>query len=343
LHFILAVNLFIVLLCCPKTKNKQIMDSKQEDKFGSVITTNLFLTDHAAELMTNPVIGMIQGSIQTNIGDIVQADSTATRNLSGFTTAKGNKRNELNGSILTIAAAARGYHTSVVKDDTKKALVRLVKTDVEEAKDGDMMTIADRVHDVADPIKMLLLPYDVTDMMVDNLPVLANEYLQVLQRPWKEEITSEMAGVNVDKEFADNEKLLAELDDNMAVKEYTQPLLFQEYKLCRSIVDSGGNSGSEGYDVQNYTIPAGGSAIVANNVPAPGDFIYLRVVGGNSGVVISTSDDNNPGTPTYTLQASVTFKGPFGDLALDPSKTHLVVFNPGTASVVVRGGPKVNP
>lgn len=322
------------------------MNSLQEDEFGMFVTVDLFLGDRAADMVANPIIGMIKVIINTNITDIVQADSIATRNLAGFTTAKSQKRTQLEQSILSIAGAARGYYTSVVPDETKKALVRLTKSQVEDARDSDVIVIADRIHDVADPIKTLLAAYEITDIMVDNLPLLVNQYRALLQAPRREETVSARAGLEVDKEFADTRKQLDDLDDNTALYEYTKPLLFQEYKMCRAIMNSGGNSGSEGYDVSNTTIPAGGSIAIPLNLGSgtnPDPDVYLRVIGGNSGIQLSTSNDSNPSTPIYTLQAGITFKGAISGLGLDLNKPNLIAYNPGTTSVVVRAGNKVNP
>lgn len=322
------------------------MNSQQEDEFGMFVTTDLFLGDRAGDMSANPVIAMIKNNINQNITDIVQADSTATRNLAGFTTAKSQKRTQVEQSILKIAGAARGYYTSVVRDEPKKALVRLTKSEVEDARDSDVIVIADRIHDVADPIKTLLAAYEITDLDVDNLPVLVNEYRVLLQAPRRQETVSAKAGLEVDKEFSDTRKELADLDDNTAVYEYTKPLLFQEYKMCRAIMNSGGNSGSEGYDVNNITIPAGGSIAIPLNLGSgtnPDPDVYLRVIGGNSGIQLSTSYDNNPSTPIYTLQAGITFKGAISGLGLDLSRPNLIAHNPGTSSVVVRAGNKVNP
>lgn len=111
-------------------------------------------------------------------------------------------------------------------------------------------------------------------------------------------------------------------------------------------MNSGGNSGSEGYDVNNTTIPAGGVVSLPlnlGNAANPDPDVYLRVIGGNSGIVLSTSIDNNPSTPDYTLQAGITFKGAISGLGLDLSRPNLIAYNPGTNSVVVRAGNKVNP
>ncbi|MCG3167430.1 MAG: hypothetical protein POELPBGB_03222 [Bacteroidia bacterium] len=321
------------------------MNSKQEDKFGMFVKTELFLLDNAATLSVNPAIVTLQGLLTGNINDIIQADSTATRNLTGVTQDKNQYRSAVELSMLTIAGAARGYYTTN-PDLSKKRMVTFTKTDVALLRDSDVIVKADQVHDIADPIKTLLTPWGVMEADVINLPLVVNTYRQWLQKPAQERNISTVAGINVDKEFADTEKVLSDLDDQLAVLEYTNNLLYLSYKLSRAIDDSGGNSGSEGYDVTNVTIPAGGVVSLPLNLGSganPDPNVYLRVIGGNSGIQLSTSNDNNPSTPIYTLQAGITFKGAISGLGLDLNKPNLIAHNPGTGSVVVRAGNKVNP
>lgn len=319
------------------------MNSQQEDEFGMFVTVDLFLGDRAMDMAANPVIGMIKVNINTNITDIVQADSTATRNLAGFTTAKSQKRIQVEQSILSIAGAARGYYTSVMHDETKKAQVRLTKSEVEDARDSDVIVIADRIHDVADPIKVMLAPYEITVIDVDNLPVLVGEYRTLLQAPRREETVSAKAGLQVDKEFTDTRKELDNLDDNTAVYEYTKPLLFQEYKMCRAIMNSGGNSGSEGYDVNNTTIPGNSSLTLPFTGADLDKEVYLRVIGGSGVYICSTDGTTGPCTSGYLAQAGNTYKGTLGGLGLNPALPQVQITNPGTVAVVFRFGTKVNP
>lgn len=320
------------------------MDSQQEDKIGMFMKSDSFLTDNATTLAVNPAFGTIQTKLAANIEAIVQADSTATRNLAGLTIAKGEKRELLDKAILTIAAACRGYYTTN-HDPYQKSLVTITPTQVLRTRDADIIVLADKIHDVANPIKNALTPWNVTDADVDGLLTLVNAYRPTVIKRSREQDRSEVAGTQVDVFFADTDKLLREeCDDHMAVYEFTNNALFLEYKLARAIDDSGGNSGSEGYEVNNFTVPAGGSIIVPTGPdPLRPDLdLYLRAING-SVLVCSTDLPASPCIPAaaYPLQQGITFKGAVSNLGIDLNKTHLQFTNPGLTDVKVRAGVKV--
>jgi hypothetical protein len=108
------------------------------------------------------------------------------------------------------------------------------------------------------------------------------------------------------------------------------------------LIGGGSSSDSAGYDVQDFFIAPGESVIVAENLPSATDEIYMRVVTGDNSVTVCTTDDNDGVCLAgYVLEPQVTFKGEFGELGLDMTKTKLRVTNPGTEEVLFRGGPKL--
>src|SRR4051794_20876301 len=133
------------------------MDSKQEDKLGMFIKCRLYFQKNASALSTNPAFASIEGDLEDKINQIVDADSYATRDLTGFTETKNNQRGELEKIILTAAAACRGYYTSNA-DASKKQQVTLVKSAVEGARDADLLMISDKIADIAEPIAADLSP-----------------------------------------------------------------------------------------------------------------------------------------------------------------------------------------
>ncbi len=319
------------------------MDSTQEDRFGMLIKMELFLSNNAATLAINPDIAIIQGGIVQNNTDIIQADSTATRNLTGITLDKNQYRTNVENSLLTVAGAARGYYTTN-SDLSKKRMVTFVKTDITRLRDSDVIIKADQVHDVADPIKTSLAAWGVADTDVDALPTHVATYRQWLQKPASERNISTVAGINVDKEFEDSDELLGNLDDHMSVYEYTNNLLFQNYRLSRAIDDSGGNSGSEGFEVNNTTIPGNGSLILNGvNLDDLTKQIYIRVIGGSGLFICSTDGSTGPCTSGFLAEPGVTYKITVGDLGLNPALPQIQITNPGTEAVVFRFGTKVNP
>lgn len=318
------------------------MDSKQEDKFGMFLKVDSFLGDHATDLSVNIAFADIKIRLAALIEKAVQADSTATRNLTGLNTDKKEKRKNLEIAILTIAAACRGYYTTN-HDPYKKALVKLTPTDVFRMRDTELIKQADQVHDVADPIKANLTPWVVADTDVDDLLTLVNTYRPALVKGTRETDISGVAGTQVDVIFADIDKLLREeADDQMAVYEFTNNPLFLEYKLARAIDDSGGNSGTDGYEVVTYIVPPSGSLIIpVGDAPIPAQTqFYARAINGS--VVACTTDlPASPCVSGYQLAQGVTFKDEIGAMGLDLSKPNFQLTNPGFTAVTVRAGVKL--
>jgi hypothetical protein len=100
-------------------------------------------------------------------------------------------------------------------------------------------------------------------------------------------------------------------------------------------------SDSAGYETEDFEIPAGTSIIVADNTPEPTKEIYIKIIEGDNSVLICTTDESTPScTDGYTLEKGPAFKGKFSELGLNPALPKLRITNPGTATVIVRGGPK---
>lgn len=302
-----------------------------------------FLTDRAAELSANPAYADILAELTANDLAITQADSTANRNLTGFTINKQEKRIALNTSILTVAAAARGYYTTNY-DATKQKIVTLTRTKVEYEKDTEIITVADKVHDVAAPVKALLAPWGVAAADVDNLLLLVNAYRPTVVAQSRETDTSVVANAEMDRLFAANDALLNEqFDQQFAVFEFTNSSLYLEGQLARAIDDSGGNSGSEGFDVQTITVPGNGTVTFAiEGPPSPDDEIYIRAINGSVYLCGSPTPVAacTPGAGTYLAEQGVTYKGLLNNLGIDLNQPHVNFTNPSPSAVTVRIGTK---
>jgi len=319
------------------------MDSREEDKYGMFLKMESFLTDRATDLSANPAFGDILTDLIANDLAITQADSTANRNLTGFTINKKEKRNVLNTSVLTVAAAARGYFTTNY-DSTKQKLATLTRTIVERTTDSEIISLADGVHDVAEPVKALLAPWGVTSGDVDNLLLLVNAYRPTVVAQSRETDVSVVANADMDKLFAKNDRLLNEqFDQQFAVYEFTNNSLFIEGQLARAIDDSGGNSGTEGYDMQTLTVPSNGTiTFPIGSTPAPDKELYVRAINGSVYLCGSLTPVAacTPGSGTYTALQGETYKGLMGDLGIDLNQPYINITNPSPAAVMVRMGTK---
>lgn len=100
-------------------------------------------------------------------------------------------------------------------------------------------------------------------------------------------------------------------------------------------------SDSAGYETEDFDIAANSSVIVAQTTPSAASLIYLKIIEGTNSILVCTTDETTPAcVDGYTLEPGPSFKGPFGELGLNPALPKLRITNPGPAKVIVRGGPK---
>ena len=320
------------------------MDSREEDKYGMFLKMESFLTARAALLSVNPIYADILSDLTATDLAITQADSTANRNLTGFTIDKQEKRIALNNSVLTVAAAARGYYTTNY-DSTKQKLATFARSTVERTTDAEIITLADSVHDVAEPVKALLNPWGVASGDVDNLLLLVNAYRPTVVAQSRQTDVSVRANERMDKLFAANDTLLNEqFDQQFAVYEFTNNGLYLEGQLARAIDDSGGNSGTEGFDVQTITVPGNGTVTFpVGGTPSPDDEVYIRAINGSVYLCGSPTPVAacTPGAGTFLAQRGVTFKGLVSGLGIDLSQPYVNITNPSPDAVIVRVGTKI--
>ncbi len=323
------------------------MNSAQEDHYGMYLKVDLFLTSNALALAYNPAIATTRTVLNSFINLIAQADSTATRDITGFTLAKNTHRKEQIANFKLIKAALVGYF--IANPDIKsKTIIDFTNSDIDKFRDAELYMKTDQVLDLALPIKALLVPYGVTGAQVDALETLNNAWQALEPIGRKEEGVNKAAGQDVDRYMVQVTELLKNtLDGYMEVVEFNNPNLFSQYQTARMIDDTGGNSGSEGYEVENYTIPAGGSVIFpqegGGSIP-PTLELYIRVVTTGGGVVICTvGEPASPCTAGYSLPSGITFKGTAAALGVDLNLPNFQMTNPGLTDVVVRAGVKEKP
>jgi len=163
-------------------------------------------------------------------------------------------------------------------------------------------------------------------------------YRDWLQKPRSEQIKSQVAGLLVDTLFANTNTLLNGLDDQAAVFQFTNSSLYNAYILSRALDDSGGGSSSEGFSVQNYTVPANGFINFYSGTLNGATQLYTRVVGGNGIIICALAGNSVPCSGGFIAQPATTYKQSLDDYGLDTTKTNIQFTNNGTLPVTVRAG-----
>lgn len=317
------------------------MTSYQEDRFGTLLKVDLFISSHVAALIINPLFAAADAELDTLRADILANDVLAERDLSGFTEAKAEKRIELETKLFLVCNGLRG-HFAGLGDKTSLRQVDLEKSHIETISEELLNTESELVWKIADPIKALLAANQVTATDADNLQTTRQDFVGMMKVNRKEEGSSKAARENLvtlfEKAF---NKVLAKLDDLMMPFASTTPTVYSEYQTARMIDDSGGGSGSEGYELQNYTIPAGGLVVIADS-PLPGNNpnVYLRNLSGTNAIICTTDGTTGPCATGYNILGNTLYKALWSGLGLNPNLPKIQISNPGTADVLIRAGTK---
>jgi len=318
------------------------MNSETEDHIGTLIKVNQFCKDNSGALASNPNIAAEQTTLEADTERIFQNDSIHTRPLEGFTQMKNNSRKDLQTIVLLVRAGCMGYYTAN-PNPGKLMIVNFPDSKIEDDRDKIVYTMADQVHDVADPIKALLAPFQVTAADVDAIPTRMTAYKNVLELPRTEEAISVAAGKERDriyqKCFEEQTGTLAKIGNYMLPFKYTNAVLYDKYVVARAIDSSGGGADTNGYDVHNYALAAGESKSFHAGVAASQQ-LYFRQIGGTVGVIIcSAALATDACAAGFTLTPALTVKKTFAELGL-AANNFINFTNPGSETVTVRAGLK---
>ena len=315
------------------------MDSNTEDRIGTLIKVNQFCKDNTAALAINPNIEAERTTLEADTERIFQNDSIATRPLGGATTLKANSRKDLVDIVKLCKAGGIGYFT-LNSDPLKLRILQINDSELDKDRDSNVYVKADQVHDILDPVKALLGPFQVTAANVDSIPTRMTAYKNVLQLPATEEAISEAAGKERDRIVTKCfDVTLPKIDAYMLVFKYTNTILYDEYQSNRAIDNSGGGSDSAGYTLLNFALAPGASASFGPVVAADKE-IYIRQIGGTVGVIICEAAAAPDACASgFTLTPNTTVKEPYGDLGLSGGAV-INMTNPGATTVTVRMGLK---
>jgi hypothetical protein len=319
------------------------MNSAQEDRFGMYLKVDLFLVTHALDLAFNPAIGTGRTALNSLISLISQSDSTATRNITGFTAAKNLHRAQQIAQFKLVRAGMLGYYTAN-PDIKNKTIVNFTDSEIDKFRDSELYMKSDQVLDLALPVKALLLPFGVAAAEVDSLETLNNIWQAMEPIGRQEEGVNKASAEDVVKYMAQAISLLTDtMDSYLKVVQYTNPNLYSQYLTARMIDDSGGNSGSEGFEVQTITVPSGGTVTFPMEGPPSADEeIYIRAIDGSVYLCGSTTPVAacTPGAGTFLAERGVTFKGLMANLGIDFNQPYVNLTNPSPDIVTVRIGTK---
>ncbi len=315
------------------------MNDRQEDKFSMYLKVTHFLGVNAATLAVNPIFATIKTTLDTSIAGITAQDVIANTDYTGYTEAKAAAESALEESVLHVARGLTGYYAGL-GDTAMVRKVDLTKTEVVQSRDGILNTQAELIHQIADPVKALLAANQVVAADVDDLNTRRLAFLALFSVPREKQGDAKAAREEIELLFSEVDKgFKDQLDPLMSVYASTDTILFSKYETARMIDDSGGGSGSEGYTLNNFTVPANGS-VIFGFTPVSDMEVYIRNLSGNNIIICTTDGTTGPCASGYNLAGNALYKDVFGGLGLNPALPQVQFSNPNTEDVLVRAGTK---
>ena len=323
------------------------MDNTQEEYYGTYLKLKQFATTNATALAVNPNIAAEKVKLDTLLNAIELQDTIANSDDTGFTTMKQNAAAALRANLKEVSRGLTSYFEGKGHAGNLEK-VKMTVTEIEYRDDAKLNLKANQVYLVGnvpavktdpDLAQSQLLPADIDDLETSRIA-----FMNLVSLP--DEKRGDRVAANKEKAAlfeTGNKKILPRLDNLMLPFASSNAVLYSKYETARAIDNLPSNSGTDGYNITNFTVPAGGSVLVpifSGSGSIPADLqLYLRAINGTA-IICTTSVPASPCTSGYELLQGVTFKGPISELGLDLNLTTIQLTNPGTEDVIVRAGTK---
>lgn len=322
------------------------MEDSQEEYFGRFLKLNGFLGTNAADLAANPLIAAEKVKLATLINNIALQDALANSDDTGFTQMKTNAATALRTACKDVSGGLSSYF-EIIGHAGNLEKAKMTNSAIDYPDDAKLNMAANQLYLLGneptvknDPLlaNALLTPADIDDLEVKRLA-----WMDLVDLP--DEKRGDRVAANKEKARlfqVGNKEIVPRLANFMLPYATNNTILYSKYETANAIDNLGGGSGTDGYDVQTFTIPAGGSVLAPfgpGPIP-PNEGIYIRSVQG-AVLVCTTNLPASPCLSGYDAQQGVTYKGPIGNLGLDLNLSHVQLTNPGLSDAIVRAGMEV--
>ncbi len=323
------------------------MNDQQEEHFGRFLKLNSFLGLYAGDLAANPAIAAEKIKIATLINNIGLQDAIGNSDDTGFTTMKTSAANALRAACKEVSGGLSSYF-EIKEHAGNLDKAKMTNSQIDYPDDAKLNMAANQLYllgndpvVIADPVlaEALLTPADIADLEVKRLA-----WMDLVTLP--DDKRADRVAANKEKARlfdVGNKEIVPRLANFMLPYATNNTIVYSKYETANAIDNLGGNSGTEGYNVTNFTIPAGGSVNfpVEPSPISPDLELYIRVVSTGGGIIICTTNlPASPCTSGFELSFGTTFKDKASALDIDLNLTNVQFTNPGLEAVVVRAGSK---
>jgi hypothetical protein len=318
------------------------MNDTEVEHVSMFVKVKTFLTRKAPQLVATPIISTtLQPAFNNKVQEILEEDEDASSTITGNTEFKRQLRLSVENRAFEIGAAVAGYYTLTVPNRVLSEKCNYQRSELTRMRDMILYVKCAKIHEIAEPVKNLLLPFGITDTDVDDFGTALSAYFTDLENP-RDAIGERAASGRQVERLIDQAFDILENQLDVVMKVYAQrdPELYDYYQNARSIDQTGGGAIPD--EDEEIVLPASQwiGFVMPPEVTA-GSRIVIANKASNPNVVsagLSTSNNSHSG-PSFNLSPGQTEDRPASEWGYTGPSNWLVfnnTFGPAASNITVR-------
>jgi len=200
-----------------------------------------FAENHAAITAQIPAFAAQKTSFDALITGILETAAEAAYDRTGYAQDKKEARTKLENAMQRISTGAALYYTHLAPDEALADRLRLCQKGAANQPAATLIVNALAIHEVADTVKTMLVPYGISAAMVDALPALIDGFESLRSAPQESRLEAARYRKLYLVRLSEAKVLLRQIIDPMLeLLQYDHDLLYLKYRNSRKIQRSGG-------------------------------------------------------------------------------------------------------
>ncbi len=242
------------------------MNDIQENKLSSYEATNIVLNKDNYKALWNPIANIVEvvTQFQTLVGEIQTLAIAQEQIITGYATSKEDTRTRLTEATLKVINGVVTY--AIFENDTElKESMNYTYSDLRNSRDNILAEIAANVYTVADPLKVQLADYLVSEAEIALVDTLKNQFLEQLAEPRAALANKKETTAELEQKFnAVDDLLKNKMDRVILIFKPGNPEFVMNYFNARKIIDLGVRHEKEKAGKITGVVKAAGNLIPIN-------------------------------------------------------------------------------
>lgn len=280
------------------------MENPQEDKLSMYLKVKSTCEKFQPVWISNNAFKTTFNLFTSKITLIEQNRDIQITNITGITSDKASKRIAMSDKALFIANRLESF-ARVSANSELLANIHYTASDMQKARDTDIVGICDLILAKATENKASLADYDVTDAMITDLQTSITTYTSVVTKPQTTKAQLKNATQNIAKYMKEADELLnTRLDLDIEVFKNSKTDFYSQYKTARIIISTGKQTTALTVLINDKNgNPIPNASIVISNIPANKSKDIINEISKKTGVkgtcrIINLAEGNYTATIT---------------------------------------------